>query len=81
MPTRTPSVGETPDVTYQPYLFDNTHIVSIVANYNFNPDFEIGAKWQYLSGTAEAPISSIVLIQDPVTARIESTFRKFLAVS
>ncbi len=58
---------ENPDVSYQPYLFDNTHIVSIVANYSFTPDFEIGAKWQYLSGTSEAPISSIVLIQDPVT--------------
>ena len=52
---------------YQPYLFDNTHIVSIVANYSFTPNFEIGAKWQYLSGTSEVPISSLVLIQDPVT--------------
>ena len=58
---------ETPDAGYQPYLFDNTHIVSVVANYNFTANFEIGAKWQYLSGTSEAPISSIVLIQDPVT--------------
>lgn len=58
---------ETPDTAYQPYLFDNTHIVSVVANYNFTPNFEIGGKWQYLSGTSEAPISSIVLIQDPVT--------------
>ncbi|MYK93268.1 TonB-dependent receptor [Candidatus Poribacteria bacterium] len=58
---------ENPTVAYQPYLFDNTHIVSIVANYNFNPDFEIGAKWQYLSGTSEAPISTLILIQDPVT--------------
>ena len=58
---------ENPDTVYQPYLFDNTHIVSVVANYNFTPNFEIGAKWQYLSGTSEVPISSIVLIQDPVT--------------
>ena len=58
---------ENPTATYQPYLFDNTHIVSVVANYSFTPNFEIGAKWQYLSGTSEAPISSIVLIQDPVT--------------
>ena len=58
---------ENPTATYLPHLFDNTHIVSIVANYNFTPKFEIGAKWQYLSGTSEAPISSIVLIQDPVT--------------
>ena len=68
---------ENPDVTYQPYLFDNTHIVSIVANYNFNPDFEIGAKWQYLSGTAEAPINSIVLIQDPVTRGLNPLFASF----
>ena len=65
---------ENPDVTYQPYLFDNTHIVSIVANYNFSPDFEIGAKWQYLSGTVEAPINSIVLIQDPVTRGLNPLF-------
>ena len=65
---------ENPDVTYQPYLFDNTHIVSIVANYNFSPDFEIGAKWQCLSGTAEAPINSIVLIQDPVTRGLNPLF-------
>ena len=71
---------ENPDVTYQPYLFDNTHIVSIVANYNFNPDFEIGAKWQYLSGTAEAPISSIVLIQDPVTRGLNPLFSSFSRV-
>ncbi|RKU30990.1 hypothetical protein C6499_05385 [Candidatus Poribacteria bacterium] len=71
---------ENPDVTYQPYLFDNTHIVSIVANYNFNPDFEIGAKWQYLSGTAEAPISAIVLIQDPVTRGLNPLFASFSRV-
>ena len=58
---------ENPEVSYQPYFFDNTNIVSIVANYNFTPSFEIGAKWQYLSGTSEVPISSIVLIQDPLT--------------
>ena len=56
-----------PDAAYRPYLFDNTHIVSIVANYNFNSNFEIGAKWQYLSGTSEVPISSLILIQDPLT--------------
>jgi hypothetical protein len=58
---------ETPDAAYHPHLFDNTHIVSIVANYSFSPNFEIGAKWQYLSGTSEVPVSSIFLVQDPVT--------------
>ena len=65
---------ENPDATYQPYLFDNTHIVSMVANYNFTPDFEIGAKWQYLSGTSEAPISTLILIQDPVTRGLNPLF-------
>ena len=65
---------ENPDVTYQPYLFDNTHIVSVVANYSFSPDFEIGAKWQYLNGTSEAPISTLILIQDPVTRGLNPLF-------
>ena len=58
---------ENPESSYQPYFFDNTNIVSVVANYNFTPQFEIGAKWQYLNGTSEVPISSVVLIQDPLT--------------
>ena len=68
---------ENPDIAYQPYLFDNTHIVSIVANYNFSLDFEIGAKWQYLSGTSEAPISTFILIQDPVTRGLNPLFADF----
>lgn len=58
---------ETPNAVYRPYLFDNTHIVSVVANWTFNPNFEIGAKWQYLSGTSEVPVSAVALVQDPVT--------------
>ncbi len=58
---------ENPGETYQPYFFDNTNIVSVVANYSFTPKFEIGAKWQYLNGTSEVPISSVVLVQDPLT--------------
>ena len=58
---------EDTDEFYKPYLFDNTHIVSIVSNYNFTQNTEMGLKWQYLSGTSEVPISSLILIQDPVT--------------
>ena len=67
---------EKSDASYRPYLFDNTHIVSIVANYNFTSNFEIGVKWQYLNGTSEVPISSLVLIQDPVTRGLESAISK-----
>ena len=65
---------ESPNVAYQPYIFNNTHIVSIVANYNFSPDFEMGAKWQYLSGTSGAPFSTIIPIQDPVTRGLNPLF-------
>ena len=66
---------ENPNAAYQPYLFDDTHIVSVVANYSFTPNFEVGAKWQYLSGTSEVPISSVVLIQDPVTGGLNHFWR------
>jgi len=58
---------ETPDDVYKPFLFDNTHIVSIVANYNPTTKTEIGAKWQYSSGTAAVPLNALVMVQDPVT--------------
>ena len=55
------------DVSYEPYIFDNTHIISLVGNYNISPTLEVGAKWQYSSGTSGAHISEILLIQDPMT--------------
>ena len=59
---------ETPDDVYKPFLFDNTHIVSLVANYNPTAKREIGAKWQYSSGTTAVPLSNLITVQDPVTA-------------
>ena len=58
---------ETPDTIYKPFIFDNTHIVSIVANYSPTTKTEIGAKWQYSSGTTASPLGTLILIQDPVT--------------
>ena len=58
---------ETPDTAYKPFLFDNTHIVSIVANYSPTTKTEIGAKWQYSSGTTAVPLSTLIMVQDPVT--------------
>ena len=34
---------ETPNAAYKPFLFDNTHIVSLVANYSRTPTNDIGA--------------------------------------
>ncbi|RKU14286.1 hypothetical protein C6503_15230 [Candidatus Poribacteria bacterium] len=58
---------ETPNAPYKPFLFDNTHIASLVANYSPTPKTSIGAKWQYVSGTAAVPLSTLLMIQDPVT--------------
>ncbi len=56
-----------PNDTYKPYLFDHSHIVSVVANYNLNQKHELGMRWQFLSGTSAVPIGTIFQIQDPVT--------------
>ncbi|MDE0637328.1 MAG: hypothetical protein OXI43_15940 [Candidatus Poribacteria bacterium] len=58
---------ETPGAPYKPFLFDNTHVISLVANYSPTPKNDIGAKWQYVSGTAAVPVSTLLMIQDPVT--------------
>ena len=58
---------ETPDAPYKPFLFDNTHIASLVTNYKLTPKVSIGAKWQYVSGTAAVPLSTLLMVQDPVT--------------
>ena len=58
---------ETPDSVYKSFIFDNTHIISIVANYNPTTTTEIGAKWQYSSGTTAVPLSNLIMVQDPVT--------------
>ena len=63
-----------PDAAYEPYIFDNTHIMSIVGNYNVSPTLEVGAKWQYSSGTTGAHISEILLIQDPMTRGMQPIF-------
>ena len=58
---------ETPNAPYKSFLFDNTHIVSFVANYSPTPKNSLGAKWQYVSGTSSVPLSTLLMIQDPVT--------------
>ena len=58
---------EAPDALYKPFLFDNTHIASLVTNYSPRPKVSIGAKWQYVSGTSAVPLSTLLMIQDPVT--------------
>ncbi len=63
-----------PNADYQPYLFDNTHIVSIVGNYSLTPRVEVGAKWQFSSGTASVPLSELILIQDPGTRGMHPLF-------
>ena len=63
-----------PDVPYEPYIFDNTHVISIVGNYNISPTLEVGAKWQFSNGTSSVHTSEILLIQDPMTRGMQPLF-------
>ena len=63
-----------PDAPYEPHIFDNTHIISLVGNYSISPTLEIGGKWQYSSGTTGARVSEILLIQDPITRGMQPIF-------
>jgi len=63
-----------PDAPYESHIFDNTHIISLVGNYNIIPTLEIGGKWQYSSGTTGAHVSEILLIQDPITRGMQPIF-------
>ena len=63
-----------PDAPYEPHIFDNTHIISLVGNYSISPTLEIGGKWQYSSGTTGAHVSEILLIQDPITRGMQPIF-------
>ncbi|MDE0325259.1 MAG: TonB-dependent receptor [Candidatus Poribacteria bacterium] len=63
-----------PAAPYEPHIFDNTHIISLVGNYSISPTFEIGGKWQYSSGTTGAHVSEILLIQDPITRGMQPIF-------
>ena len=60
-----------PDAPYEPYIFDNTHIISLVGSYNISPTLEVGGKWQYSSGTSGVHVSEILLIQDPMTSGMQ----------
>ena len=59
---------------YEPHIFDNTHIISLVGNYSISPTLEIGGKWQYSSGTSGTHVSEILLIQDPITRGMQPIF-------
>ena len=63
-----------PDAPYEPHIFDNTHIISLVGNYSISPTLEIGGKWQYSSGTSGTHVSEILLIQDPITRGMQPIF-------
>lgn len=39
------------------YAYDQTHVATITASYHPNPNWELGAKWQYLTGMPFTPIT------------------------
>lgn len=39
------------------YAYDQTHVTTVTASYQPNPKWELGAKWQYLTGMPFTPIT------------------------
>jgi len=55
---------------FDPY--DQTHVATLLASYRPNPHWELGAKWQYLTGRPFTPV-----IGSYPTYRSDGTFRDF----
>ena len=57
------------------YAYDQTHVATATASYRPNPKWELGAKWQYLTGTPFTPITDSY-----PTYRSDGTFRDYKPV-
>lgn len=56
-----------PDAPWRLYSYDQTHVVTAVANYKFTPTWEIGAKWRYTTGQPYTPVVGAEGLADPFT--------------
>lgn len=52
------------------YSFDQTHVATLTANYKLTRTWEIGAKWQYSTGTPYTPVMDTTLMHNPNTSRL-----------
>ena len=59
-----------PDEPWRLYSYDQTHVVTTVANYKLTPTWEIGAKWRYTTGQPYTPVLGAERLIDPFTSTL-----------
>ena len=53
-----------PDTPWRFYSYDQTHVLTAVANYKLTSTWEIGGKWRYSTGTPYTPVIDAVEVVD-----------------
>jgi hypothetical protein len=48
---------DTPDGDWRPFDFDQTHVLTALASYDFGAGFEIGARFRYSTGYPRTPVT------------------------
>lgn len=63
---------DSPDEPEKLYIFDQTHVATISTSYKPTPNWELGLRWNYTSGTPIAPSDEeIGDLREPATHRLD----------
>lgn len=70
-----------PDAVERLYIFDQTHVATISMSYKPTPNWELGARWSYTSGTPIDPNKEkISELRKPATHRLDLRFARTLNI-
>jgi len=68
---------DNPDVPERLYIFDQTHVATISMSYKPTPNWELGLRWNYTSGTPIAPSDEeIGDLREPDSHRLDLRFAR-----
>ncbi|MBD3181442.1 TonB-dependent receptor plug domain-containing protein [Candidatus Poribacteria bacterium] len=59
-----------PEEPWRLYSYDQTHVLTAVANYKITPSMELGGKWRYSTGTPYTPVIGATEVYNPITGTI-----------
>ena len=63
---------DNPDASWQLYSYDQTHVATLSISYKPTPNWELGMRWSYNSGTPIAP--EVGDLRKPATHRLDLRF-------
>jgi len=68
---------DNPDVPERLYIFDQMHVATISMSYKPTPNWELGLRWNYTSGTPIAPSDEeIADLREPDSHRLDLRFAR-----